>query len=65
MPARPQVLIDPEEALDFPSLENVEPAKIDSPALRAALERIRDRRTPSHSSYHTRHTSHSMYSSGW
>jgi hypothetical protein len=60
-----QVLSKHEADLELPNLDRIDPEKIDNPTLRAALERIRDHRNPSHASHHTQHTSHSSYASGW
>ena len=47
-------------------LNAINPEKVKNETLRAALERIKERCLPdAHTSYYTKHSSHSRYSKGW
>lgn len=51
---------------DLFNLETIEPGKVENDTLRAALQRIKERCSPdAHTSYYTKHSSHSRYSKGW
>ena len=52
---------------DLPTIDEIQPESINNKAIKAALQRIKDRcaTNASSSDYYTKHTSHSTYSKGW
>lgn len=52
-------------AQDMYDLKSIDPSRVDNRVLRGALERIKERCLPNaHTSYYTKHSSHSRYSKG-